>query len=75
MLNKSLLCNCLLGAIILCFIFKTTNLKIHIRKNRFPHFYVIDPKTNIKWHFTIIKDLLPSPLYFVLFIGQFKTIK
>lgn len=64
--------NCLFGAIYLMYKHKTLKIKALWKGRIIPHFYVV--KDNTKYHFKVVKDIFPSPFFWIAFFGKYETI-
>ena len=66
--------NCLLGALVLMVSLRTPRLRAVWRGRVVPHFYVVE-RDGTRWHFRVVRDVLPWPFFWVWFRGRYDVMK
>ena len=69
-MNHAMLGNCLLGAIALMIAKRTWKIRCLWRGRTVPHFYVV-ARDGTRWHFGLVRDVLPLPVGYAMFWGAF----
>jgi hypothetical protein len=66
--------NCLIGALVLMVRLRSLRVRAMRSQCGLPHFYVLDRRGR-GYHFRLVRDFLPPPFCFLLFLGRFAELK
>lgn len=66
--------NCLFGALTLMARFRTFRVRADWKNRVVPHLYVLDERGR-KWHFRVVRDVMPDPLCYFVFVGKFARMR
>ena len=65
--------NCFVCAVVLWVFYGGELIKSYRPGTRIPHWIVLCRDGHLR-HFTVVRDLLPDPFYWILFLGRFERI-